>query len=301
MARLAFVALGASLWVSAGALSIPPGYSKVLFEDDFSQLPEGAKPLASKWSTSLGRNYPGGPANWGTNEVQWYTEHNMAITDRALRITPSKDQVGTWTSSRIESLPRYDFACPPGGKLRIETSIKFGNDPVESQMGIWPSFWSMGSAFRGNYTQWPAAGEIDIAESINGVEKLYVALHCGWAPGGPCDEYTGLKSTVPMTRGVYHSFAAEIDRTNPGGNYRGEALRWYMNGQLVKSLDGQYFDEWVWTAVTRSPKFLLINVAVGGDFADNAENPGRVRTPTAATKGGIGAAMDVKYVGVYST
>ena len=60
-------------------------------------------------------------------------------------------------------------------------------------------------------------------------------------------------------------------------------------------------EEWVWTAVTRNPKFLILNVAVGGDFPDNVENPDRVKTPTSATKGGEGASMELKYVAVFST
>jgi len=289
--------------LSANATTLPSGFSQVLFEDDFSLLPAGSTPSLQKWSHSLGTSYPGGPYAWGTNEVQSYTDRNAVVTSTgALRITPQRSASGSWTSSRIESLSRYDFACPAGGKLRIETSMKFGNGPQEEQMGIWPAFWSMGSDFRGNYSQWPAAGEIDIAESVNGVDKLYMALHCGWAPGGPCDEYNGMKMAVPLSRGSFHTFAVEIDRTNSGGAWKGERLTWYMDGKRVFRVDGASFaDEWVWTAITRKPKFLILNVAVGGDFADNAENPGRVKTPTAVTKGGEGAALEVKYIAVFST
>ncbi|KAK0632472.1 concanavalin A-like lectin/glucanase domain-containing protein [Immersiella caudata] len=292
-----------SLLPLASAITVPSGFSKILFEDDFSLLPAGSLPSTQKWSLSLGTSYPGGPANWGTNEVQSYTERNVAVTSSGtLRITPQRTDRGSWTSSRIESLSRWDFACPEGGKLRVETVLKFGDAPQEEQMGIWPAFWSMGSSFRGNYTQWPAAGEIDIAESVNGVSKLYVALHCGWAPGGPCDEYNGLKNTAALERGRFYAFAAEIDRTNVEAGWKGERLTWYMDGRTVFRLSGASFqDEWVWTAVTRGRKFLILNVAVGGDFADNAENPGRVKTPTSATKGGEGSSMEVKYVAVFST
>ncbi|KAK0655634.1 concanavalin A-like lectin/glucanase domain-containing protein [Cercophora newfieldiana] len=286
----------------AAAVTIPSGFSRTLFEDDFSLQTPGSLPSPQKWSLSLGTSYPGGPANWGTNEVQTYTDTNVVITPaRTLRITPQRTDWGSWTSSRIETLPRWDFACPAGGKLRVETSLRFGNAPQESQMGIWPAFWSMGSDFRGNYTQWPAAGEIDIAESINGVSKLYVALHCGWAPGGPCDEYNGLKMTAPLNRGQFYTFAVEIDRTNAVGGWRGESLTWFVDGRVLFRLDGGAFEEWVWTAVTRRPKFLILNVAVGGDFADNAENPGRVKTPTAETRGGEGAGLEVRYIAVFST
>lgn len=81
-------------------------------------------------------------------------------------------------------------------------------------------------------------------------------------------------------------------------------MSWYLDGRRVFRVDGNGFasdQEWVWTAVTRGAKFLILNVSVGGDFADNAENPGRVKTPTPATRGGEGAAMEVRYVAVFGT
>jgi beta-glucanase (GH16 family) len=226
----------------------------------------------------------------------------VALYESSLHIWPERTASNSWTSARIESLAEYDFACPPGGKLRIEASIRFGDAPADEQMGIWPAFWAMGSAFRSNYTAWPSAGEIDIAESVNGAKKLYMAVHCGWAPGGPCDEYNGLKMTSPIERGAFYTYAVEIDRTNEGGGWKGERLTWYVGKQMVFRVSGERFtDEGVWTAITRGKKFLILNVAVGGDFADNAENASKVKTPTAKTAGGYGSGMEVKYVAVWST
>ncbi|KAK1757314.1 concanavalin A-like lectin/glucanase domain-containing protein [Echria macrotheca] len=283
-------------------LQIPAGYSRTLFEDDFSKLPAGSLPSGNKWNIVTGTSYPGGPSNWGTNEVEHYTGQtsNLAITSSGtLRITPQTDGQG-WTSARIETI--NDFACPAGGKLRIEASLKFGSASQAQQMGIWPAFWSMGSDFRGNYHNWPAVGEIDIAESVNGASVVYQALHCGTVPGGPCDEYNGLKKISSFTRGVFHTVAVEIDRTNSGGSWRGESLTWYVDGRQQLTITGSGFsDEWVWTAVTRNPKYLLLNVAVGGDFPNNAENSGFVTTPTSETRGGEGSSLEVRYVAVWST
>lgn len=181
---IAHLALAGLLLHGTAAIDIPSGFSQLVFEDDFSNQAPGSLPSTSKWTYSTGTSYPGGPARWGTNEIQTYTSspQNVAITSSGtLRITPLNIN-GQWTSARLESAPQHDVACPEGGKLRIEASIKFGSAPAETQMGIWPSFWAMGAPFRGQYAQWPAVGEIDIAESVSGVSRVWNVLHCGWVP-----------------------------------------------------------------------------------------------------------------------
>ncbi|KAK0730240.1 concanavalin A-like lectin/glucanase domain-containing protein [Lasiosphaeris hirsuta] len=286
----------------AASVPIPPGFSRIIFEDDFSKQPAGSQPSTAKWSYSVGTSYPGGPANWGTKEIQSYSSsrENLVITSGALAITPLNNG-GRWTSARIESTPAHDIACAAGGKLRIEASLKFGKAPPSEQMGIWPSFWAIGSGFRGNTDRWPAVGELDVAESINGQPTTWQMLHCGWTPGGPCNEFNGIGGPVPFTRGEFHTVAVEVDRTN-GGDWRGERLLWYIDGRLTSSVDGtRVNDEGAWTAVTRNPKFLILNVAVGGDFPNNVANDGRVLTPTPETKGGPDSAMEVRYIAVFST
>ncbi|KAK3362507.1 concanavalin A-like lectin/glucanase domain-containing protein [Lasiosphaeria hispida] len=304
MGRASLIFSAVALFLTgAAAVSIPAGFSRILFEDDFSRQPAGSQPSTAKWSYSVGTSYPGGPANWGTHEIQSYTSSrdNLVITPSgALAITPLNNG-GRWTSARIESTPANDFACAAGGKLRIEASLKFGKAPPSEQMGIWPSFWAIGSGFRGNTDRWPAVGELDVAESINGQPTTWQMLHCGWTPGGPCNEFTGVGGSVPFSRGDFHTVAVEIDRTN-GGDWRGERLSWFVDGRLTSSVDGtRVHDEGAWTAVTRNSKFLILNVAVGGDFPNNVANDGRVWTPTPETRGGPDSAMEVRYVAVFST
>jgi len=294
------------------AVSPPPGYTRTLFLEDFSLLKPGSLP--SKWSVSVGTSYPGGPPRWGTGEVQTYTSSaaNIGITaSGTLKITP---QVSTsprgrnqeaeqhWTSARIETKPAYDFACEAGKKLRIEGLIRLpGPAATPFQMGIWPAFWSLGAALRGNYMSWPAVGEIDIIESTNGLATAYHTVHCGTSgSGGPCKEPSGIGGQSGLSRGDWHVAAVEIDRSNAGGNdWRGEKMTWLVDGRQTFSITGATVgDAAAWTSLARTPKFLLLNVAVGGSFPDAIA---RVKTPTPATAGGDTAAMEVRYVAVFAT
>lgn len=272
--------------------------------------------MPSKWVIATGTSYPNGPGNWGTNEVQTYTKSpsNINITSSGtLLITPLRVSVALpsvddyWTSARIETITDH-IACPPGGKLLMSASLRFGSAPSPSQMGIWPSFWALGSEFRrsGKFDQWPGAGEIDIAESTNGSPAVWQSLHCGVAPGGPCNEFSGLSTSTPLESlrdgRTFHVFGAEIDRTNPGGDWKGEKLTYLVDGRPMVVLTGaQIGDEKAWTAVTRMPKYLILNVAVGGDFPNNVANLEGGKTPNGKTAGGIEAGLEVEWVAAYST
>ena len=283
-------------------ITAPYGYHSLLFVDDFSTYRPGAQPYAGKWNIDTGTSYPGGPANWGTGEVQTYTRDrsNLVITPQGtLQITPLKDGAGHWTSARIETTPGYDFACPPGKKIRLEATLKFGSAAAPTQLGIWPAFWSLGNMFRGNYQNWPEVSELDVVETLNGLPTAWHTLHCGVANGGPCNEPTGLGNTSPLSRGVFHRVSLEIDRTNPGGDWQGEKLVWYVDNQVVLTIYGSRLgSEDVWDMVARCSHFILLDVAVGGAFPDAIA---QTSTPTPATVGGPGAAMEVKWVAVFST
>lgn len=171
-----------------------PGYYLTFF-DSFTGNPD-TLPSSNKWIIDLGTSYPGGAARWGNDEYETYTDStaNIHLTNAStLLITPLLSAAATWTSGRIET-QRCDFAAGQGGKLYIEARIKLGGAPASEQQGIWSAFWALGSSFRGNYTNWPMASEWDFMEVVNGLPTMYETLHCGYAPGGPCDENDGIGS-----------------------------------------------------------------------------------------------------------
>ncbi|PHH78754.1 hypothetical protein CDD80_6305 [Ophiocordyceps camponoti-rufipedis] len=280
------------------ALHLPKGFSRVLFRDDFSNSSTGKLPSAAKWSIAVGTSYPGGPAHWGTGEIQTYTkdESNIRVTDEgSLLITPTRQADGTWHSSRLETTAAWDFACRPGRRLRVEARIKLGDDAQKKQQGIWPAFWALGSAFRGHVWTWPSVGEVDIMESANGETEMRHALHCGFAPGGPCNEFSGINSvTQSVARGEWHVFSWEIDRRPGTGR---EVMTWIIDGVQRWTMDKSAVkSENAWKILVEGDKMLLLDVAVGGALPDALA---QATTPSKATIGGRGAGMEVDYVAVY--
>ncbi|MFI6498238.1 glycoside hydrolase family 16 protein [Nonomuraea typhae] len=273
----------------------PPGWSLV-WADDFNG-PAGALPDPGNWIIDTGHSYPGGPANWGTGEIQNYTANpgNVSLDGSGnLRITPlgaNRD----WTSARIETR-RTDFKPADGSILRIEGRIQMPDVTGQAALGYWPAFWALGAPFRGNYWNWPGIGEFDIMENVNGINSVWGVLHCGVAPGGPCNEFNGLGASRACPgaacQSAFHTYRFEWDRSVTPNQ-----LRWYVDGQQYHTVSQSQFDAATWTGMTgHAGYFILLNVAMGGAFPDGVAG---FATPTAATVSG--RPMVVDYVAVWQS
>jgi hypothetical protein len=278
---------------SASAPTPPAGWSQVFLDDFNGSAGTGAS--TSNWQYDTGTSYPGGPANWGTGEVETMTNStsNVALDGSGnLRITPVRDASGHWTSGRIETT-RTDFQPPAGGKLRVEARIQMPNVTGNAAAGYWPAFWALGSPYRGNYQNWPGVGELDVMENVQGMNKVWATMHCGTSPNGPCNETTGLGNSVACPNSTcqsgFHTYSMEWDRSvSP------EAIRFYVDGVNYHTVTASQMDATTWANATSHGYFLILNVAMGGGFPD-AFGGG----PTSATESGH--PMVVDYVQVLSS
>ncbi|MGK5445046.1 carbohydrate-binding protein [Micromonospora sp. URMC 105] len=277
------------------AVPPPPSGWNLVWSDDFTGG-AGTLPSSANWIIDTGTSYPGGPPNWGTGEIQTYTASTTNLAhDGAgnLRITPVRDAAGRWTSARIETV-RTDFKPPAGGVLAIEGRIQMPNVTGAQAAGYWPAFWALGSPYRGNYQNWPGIGEFDVMENVNGLNQVWGVLHCGYAPGGPCNEFSGLGNSRPCPgstcQSAFHTYRFEWDASVSPAQ-----LRWYVDGQLYHTVGQQQVGEPYWTQMTNhAGYFLLLNVAMGGSFPNGVAG---YATPTASTVSG--RSMLVDYVAVY--
>jgi beta-glucanase (GH16 family) len=296
-AALVVVAMAGSAAVSihSAEASLPPtpsGWTQV-FADDFNG-PANTGVNTANWLYDLGTGYPGGAPNWGTGEIEVMTNSTQNVYldgNGNLVIKPIRAANGTWTSGRIET-QRTDFAARSGGKLRVEGRLQQPNVSGAAAAGYWPAFWMLGAAARGTgAVGWPGIGEIDIMEDINGRSSEFAALHCGVAPGGPCNEFTGIGSgerPCPGCQTGFHTYAMEQDRSvSP------EQIRFYLDGNNFFTINANQVDATTWNNATHHGFFILLNVAMGGGFPA-AFGGG----PTAATQSGV--PMIVDYVAVYT-
>ncbi len=283
--------------VSAGAALPPPpsGWTQV-WADDFTGA-ANTLPSSANWIIDTGTSYPGGPPQWGTGEIQTYTNSTANVAHDGsgnLRITPLRNGSGQWTSARIET-QRTDFKAPSGGVLRMEGRIQMPNVTGNAALGYWPAFWALGAPYRADRYSWPVIGEFDVMENVNGINSVWGVLHCGVNPGGPCNETNGIGASRACPgstcQGNFHTYAFEWDRSVSPNQ-----LRWYVDGQQFHSVNQNQVGEPHWTNMTSHAGYhILLNVAMGGGFPNGVAGFG---TPTAATV--PGHPMLVDYVAVYT-
>ncbi|MEV6384579.1 glycoside hydrolase family 16 protein [Streptomyces sp. NPDC051773] len=273
--RRAFLAVATALalataWATTaqGAAPTPPAGWTQVFVDDFNGA-AGTGVNTSNWQYATGTSYPGGPANWGTGEVETMTNSTSNVSldgNGNLRITPIRDAAGRWTSGRIET-NRTDFQPPAGGKLRVESRLQMPNVTGTAAEGYWPAFWMLGAPYRGNYQNWPSVGELDIMENVQGRNQVWATMHCGTNPGGPCNETTGIGNSTacPGTtcQSGFHTYTMEWDRS-----VTPETIRFSVDGTQFHSVNANQVDATTWTNATNHGFFIILNVAMGGAFPD---------------------------------
>jgi beta-glucanase (GH16 family) len=281
-------------------LAVPPRVDTqavwdLVWSDEFSgPAGAGVNTNVDGWLYDLGTGYQcsGCPANWGTGEIESMTNDAANVShDGAghLRITPIRDAGGQWTSGRIETR-RTDFRPPPGGRLAVEASIQQPNVNGGAAAGYWPAFWMLGAPYRGNYLNWPAVGEIDIMENVNGHDSVFATLHCGTSAGGPCNETVGIGSGERPCAGCktgFHTYRMELDT-----GHAPNQIRWYLDGINSFTVNADRVDSTTWSNATDHGFFVILNVAMGGGFPA-AFGGG----PTVSTASGT--PMLVDYVRVY--
>ncbi|MFU8852673.1 carbohydrate-binding protein [Micromonospora sp. SL1-18] len=288
-------ALAAASMTAHAAVPPPPSGWSLVWSDDFTGA-AGTLPSSANWIIDTGTSYPGGPANWGTGEIQTYTSSTANLSQDGagnLRITPLRDGSGRWTSARIETA-RTDFKPPAGGVLAMEGRIQMPNVVGAEAAGYWPAFWALGSPYRGNYQNWPGVGEFDVMENVNGINSVWGVLHCGVAPGGPCNEFNGIGNSRACPgstcQSAFHTYRFEWD-----ASVSPQQLRWYVDGQLFHTVSQSQVGTYWGQMTNHGGYFLLLNVAMGGGFPNGVAG---TTTPTSATVSG--RPMLVDYVAVYT-
>ncbi len=255
----------------------PPAGWTTVFGDDFAGA-AGSAP-SSNWFYDIGTGY-------GTGEVENTTSStsNVYLDGSGHLVLKATSNGGTWTSGRIESA-RDDFQAPPGGKLEMTASIE-QPDPA-SGLGYWPAFWALGSPMRMG-GGWPASGEIDMMEDVNGLNEASQTLHdAANSPGHALIACPGAGSGCQTG---YHTYSVIIDRTNTSA----ETLQFLMDGTVESTITEASVGTTAWQEAIDHGFFIIFDLAMGGNYPNGICN---CTTPTSATTSG--ASMSVGYVAVY--
>src|SRR5580704_11570354 len=251
---------------SSSDAAAPPGWT-LTWSDEFNG-PDGSAVDPTKWKHDVGGT------GWGNNELEYYTDasQNAVVQGGNLVITATTDGASQYKCS-------YGTCKYTSARLLTQGlfSQEYGRFEARAQMptgkGLWPAIWALGDNI--DTVSWPACGEIDFMETIGtDIMNNHGSLHMpnNYGPSGTYKLPNGASYAD-----AFHTFAFEWE---PG------TIRFYVDDMLyetqktpVPSGDTWEFDH---------PFFLLINVAVGGQW------PG---SPDATTT--FPQTLKVDYVRVY--
>lgn len=221
--------------------SSSPSSGTLVWQDDFDGQ---GLPDASRWNYEVGlvRN----------NERQYYTQsrsENARLEGGRLVIEARKEsfQGASYTSASLTSRANWTYA-------RIEVRAK-----LPKGRGTWPAIWTLGTNI--GQVGWPTCGEIDIMENIGREPNIvHGTLHGpGYSGGqGPTASFTG---PTPFADD-FHVFAIEWEPAT---------IRWYVDGNLYSTRNASDLPggaRWVFD----HGFFILLNVAVGGDWPGNPDD-----------------------------
>jgi len=237
---------------------------RLVWSDEFSGA-SGSPVDGTKWGFDTG----GG--GWGNAELENYTTRTENVRHDGqghLEIVARAESFGgnSFTSGRINTAGRFTQRYG-----RFEARIR-----LPSGAGIWPAFWSLGDNI--GSAGWPTCGEIDIMEAVRDFSINHGSAHGpGYSGGNP------LTATYQLPSGSladdFHVYAIEWEPNE---------VRWFVDGtQYERRTPADLPPGTTW--VYDHPFFLLLNVAVGGNF------PG---PPDASTR--FPQTMAVDYVRVFA-
>jgi len=221
----------------------PPGFPNMVWSDEFN----GSTISSANWGFDLG----GG--GWGNNELENYTSRteNARISNGMLIIEARRENFGgsAYTSARMKTQGKQSF----GINTWVEARIR-----APQGQGVWPAFWMLGNSI--STVGWPSCGEIDIME-IQGQNPFrnFGTIH--WADaGGNHVSFGGIYNSSTSLSAGFHTYA--ISRT-------GSSIKWYVD--RIQYAEANISGGINSTSEFQSPFFIILNVAVGGNFVGSPD------------------------------
>lgn len=239
-AALPILMAGVSDTIAGG---IPKGYSLVWAEEfDGSGLPS-----PRNWTYDTEANATG----WYNNELQYYSAGRLSnssvrsgllsITARKERLTSAKDYGGqNYTSARLITRGKAAWTY---GFFEIRAKLPCGQ-------GTLPAIWMLPVT-----GSWPAAGEIDIMEMVNRDPTIYGTIHNSSTAG---TAGAGGHISVSSACTQFHNYQLTWTAETISFGVDGKTYYTYANAHTGKA-------QWPFSR----PMYLILNVAVGGNWPGN--------------------------------
>lgn len=294
-----FHTLAASLLLACGAHATAsvtnPAIGQLIWSEEFN----GTSLNTAIWTASDGNGCQINLCGYGNAELQYYSPANLSIANvpfesgtRALAIQARSQAMGgnSFTSGKVDTK----------GKVQVQygmVEVRMSTPNIAT--GLWPAAWMLGVSPQ----TWPRNGEIDIMEMGHKASSRTAA-------GSPsANNFVGANvityqqaACVPGNESCAASTAWQtknwyVSSTSMANRFITYRLYWDESQMRFTASDNgverNLYDAPlpVNSTALQAPFYLLLNLAVGGNFTD-AATPGQVTAPLPGT-------MYVDYVRVY--
>jgi beta-glucanase (GH16 family) len=261
------------------AIHIKPG--TLIWSEEFNGAAK-SQPDPEVWTYDTGNSGFGNHeletyCAWGSNSAPCSSSEPSAYVggDGYLHVEARKTADGHYTSARLKSQGLFSFRY---GRFEVRARVP------EAQ-GFWPAVWLLGNNIA--TVDWPACGEQDVLERVNAAKSP------DWNEGS----VHGIGFTGDVGLGTVYHFAGGANAAEwhtYGMIWGKDKVAYYVDDPShpyvtyttrdLKALQGA-----VWPFDDGQSNFLLINLAIGGDWP---------KSPDASTP--FPAEMLVDYVRVYA-
>jgi len=276
-------AAGTSSTVTSQSFTPNISSGTLVWSDEFTNSTGApAQPDPTIWTYDTGNGGFGNHeledyCSWGSTSSPCSTTNPSEFvgTDGYLHIEAQQPSPGVYTSARLKTQGLFSFQY---GRLEVRAQVP------EAQ-GFWPAAWLLGNNI--NTINWPACGEQDVMERVNAAltpDWNQGSIHGTGFTGG-----TGLGTTFyfpsgQTAGGEFHNFGMIW---SPG------SVAYYVDDPNspyatfdTSSING--FAGAVWPFDAGQSNFILLNLAIGGDYP----GPPDVTTPfSVGDAGGLCAAV----------
>jgi len=218
-------------------------YDQLVWSDEF----DASSLDLTKWSYEV-RDV------WFNNELQATTNsrNNVTLLNGNLQITALQQALNgrTYTSGRIVTKGKQSFTF---GRIDVRARLPKGK-------GLWPAIWMLGA--NDSQVSWPACGEIDIMELRGSNPRTVLStMHFGLAPASA--QYKGSNYTLPSTVGGDFSTDFHVFSVVRSLN----KIEFYVDNVPSYTFTANDASPYAFN----NPFYLILNVAVGGDFDGNPD------------------------------
>jgi len=243
---------------------------KLVWSEEFDGT-EGSSINQAYWTFDIGDGSAYQIPGWGNQEREYYVKEaakldgnsNLEIHARRMYVSESNHHYSPpeisefmtyyktpaeWLSSKLTTYKRVAFQYG-----RIEARIK-----VPQGAGTWPALWMLGTDIQ--HTTWPVCGEIDILETKGDLPTtVFGTLH---GPGYCAAEGKGeVFDTNISLADDFHIFAIEWIENQ---------ITWFMDGNQFLQIKASDISPLEW--VYNKPFYLILNLAMGGNFAGEIDS-----------------------------